>query len=101
MEDIKKLFILLELFMQQPEEERQQKSWNMFHSLFIIFPVDTMLEMVDNLAAYSQQREDIPEHEKLILMAFCKYLKVVLQMLYEEVNIRLTITDISGNLFTE
>ncbi|RFS26789.1 hypothetical protein DVR12_03105 [Chitinophaga silvatica] len=101
MEKIKKLFLLLELFLQQPEDKRQRKSWEMFNSLFIIFPPETVEGMINNMTAYSQEREEISEEEKLQLLVFSKYLNVTLKMLHKEVEKASSTKPFSGNLFSE
>ncbi|MFX1705735.1 hypothetical protein PV783_17335 [Chitinophaga sp. CC14] len=98
---IEQLFLLLELFMKKTEEERQQKAWNMFHSFFILFPPATIKNMINDLAAFSQDRKDIAESEKQKLLAFCKYLSVSLSLLRNEVNNRKAITDIRAEIFSD
>lgn len=101
MNNIEQLFALLELFMQKPEEDRQRKAWNMFYSFFVLFPPSTVEKMVNDLSAFSQDRDDVPEREKLKLLAFCKYLNVTLKLLHTEVAGRVSVTDIKPNLFSD
>ncbi|HEY9256646.1 hypothetical protein [Chitinophaga sp.] len=101
MNNIEQLFALLELFMQKPEEDRQRKAWNMFCSFFILFPPSTVEDMINDLSAFSQARDDVSEQEKLKLLAFCKYLNVTLKMLNTEVNERIAVTDTKPNIFSD
>lgn len=101
MNNIEQLFALLELFMQKSEEDRQRKAWNMFCSFFILFPPSTVEDMVNDLSAFSQARDDVSEQEKLKLLAFCKYLNVTLKMLNTEVNERIAVTDTKPNIFSD
>lgn len=101
MELTEQLFVLLELFMKKPEDERQQKAWNMFHSFFIVFPAETIKKMINDMTAFSQDRKDIPEQEKLKLLVFSKYLIVTLELLNNEVNDRKSIIDIRADLFSD
>jgi hypothetical protein len=88
MKPYEQLFFILEVFKRKQKEEQQGLAWNMFYTLFHIFPKADCKMMVDDLCALSQTTSisPLPENAKIRLLAFCMYLSTVLDLLHDEVE---------------
>ena len=88
---IQQLVLLLELFKKKPRTEQQRLAWNMFYAFFELFGPVSINSMIDDLNGIAQQQSKfkLKEKEKLILMAFCNYMKLLMDLLYSEIELRM------------